>query len=91
MNLLKRSESSDKDTCYNVYETYYNSYRYSGFCSIYSFDNIYSSENWCFKLDEINVIHGRMIYLYAYLISLKISVCETYLDKNLTLWNLEQS
>lgn len=45
----------------------------------------------CFKLDEINVIHGRMIYLYAYLISLKISVCETYLDKNLTLWNLEQS
>lgn len=45
----------------------------------------------CFKLDEINVIHERMIYLYAYLISLKISVCQTYLDKNLTLWNLEQS
>lgn len=45
----------------------------------------------CFKLDEINVIHERMTYLYAYLISLKISVCETYFDKNFTLWNLEQS
>lgn len=53
--------------------------------------NLMHEISWYFKQDEINVIHERMTYLYAYLISLKISVCETYLDKNLTLWNLEQS